>query len=130
MKKTFCDISTIKDIEKLVTSFYKQALADEHIGMFFSEAVPIQLDEHLPRIVKFWSSILLYTNEYKDNPMLKHIVLNHKMKVQKSHMEQWLSLWNGTIDTLYSGPMADLAKSRAEQIGILMLRKIRYSEQL
>ena len=129
MKKTFVDISTIADVEKLVASFYEQAIEDNHIGKFFTQAIVIQLDDHLPKIVKFWSSILLDTNDYRDNPMLKHIVLNQKMKVHESHMSQWLSLWKSTIDRLYKGPKADLAKSRAEQIGILMLRKIRSSEQ-
>ncbi len=129
MKKKLDDVATVADVERLVTFFYARAMQDEHIGLFFTEAVPLNLEEHLPKIVKFWTSILLDTNDYKDNPMLKHVALSQKMNINKSHMSRWLSLWKGSIDKLYNGPKADLAKSRAEQIGILMLRKIRESEQ-
>ncbi len=128
MKNSSEDLATIADVEKLVAAFYAQAMEDELIGLFFTKAVPLKLEEHLPKIVKFWSTILLDTNDYRDNPMLKHIALSQKMKIQESHMTRWLSLWKSTIDNLYEGPKADLAKSRSEQIGILMLRKIRMSE--
>ena len=128
LKNSLDDLATIADVEILVSAFYERAMMDEHIGLFFTEAVPLKLKEHLPKIVKFWSSILLDTNVYRDNPMLKHIALSQKMKIQESHMTRWLTLWKSTIDRLYEGPKADLAKSRSEQIGILMLRKIRMTE--
>jgi len=128
LKKRKEDINEVQHIEMLVASFYKRAMVDIDIGPFFTEAIQLSLEEHLPKITRFWSSILLDTNDYRDNPMIKHIALNDKMKISDAHMQKWLSLWKESIDHNYEGPKADLAKSRAEQIGILMLRKIRHSE--
>lgn len=125
MKKRKNDIGQVNHVEQLVGSFYEQAMEDEHIGSFFTEAIPLDLEDHLPRIIRFWTSILLDTNDYRGNPMIKHIMLHQKMSISESHMNRWLSLWKATVDKSHEGPVADLAKSRAEQIGLLMLRKIK-----
>lgn len=118
------DIAERRDIEEIVGRFYQKALADDLIKHFFLDIAAIDITTHLPVICNFWESILLGTNRYKDNAMLKHISLSKKSKLEKKHFDRWLSLWKSTIDSNYRGPLSDLAKERAHQIASLMLYKI------
>ena len=118
------DITERKDIEQVVFAFYEKALKDEVIGYFFLDVVPINLEEHLPVIVNFWTSILLGKQEYKGNPMLKHLKMAALTPMEKNHFDRWLLLWKTTINQHFTGPIADQAYQRAEQIAKLMLYKI------
>ncbi len=125
MKSTKKDISSRHHMEEIVHKFYKLAMEDKLIGGFFTEDVIPDLNLHLPVIINFWDSLLFDTNTYKGNPMIKHIVLNRRKPMQPEHFTRWLKLWHQTIDSLYIGPVAENAKERATQIGILMQHKIK-----
>lgn len=66
----------MKDIQKqhnlylLVAEFHKKILTDNTISDIFTDAVKIHLEENLPILVTFWSSVLLGTGGYlkKINP--------------------------------------------------------------
>ena len=121
-------LNSEEHISILMNSFYAQAMQDEVIGPFFNKAMNFSLEDHLPVIISFWSSLLLDTHTYRGNPMLKHIALNKKMGITSIHFDRWLELWNQTIDQLYIGTNAELAKSKAFQIATLMKFKIEKSE--
>ena len=59
--------------------------------------------------------------------MLKHIAIHKQMPLEKEHFEQWLHLWEKTIDELFSGPVAQEAKKRATLMKELMMFKIEKS---
>ena len=50
------DIATRADIERLVRTFYTQAIPDPIIGHFFTKVIQLDLDSHLPRIANFLNS--------------------------------------------------------------------------
>ena len=72
----------------------------------------------------FWETTLLQNNPYKGNPLAVHLKLNSKQALYKSHFDKWLYLFNDTIDLLYSGSNAELAKSRALSMATVMQIKI------
>jgi hemoglobin len=121
MKK---DISSRADIEKLIVDFYEKVKLDTTIGFIFTEVVPINWAHHIPVIVDFWESILLDNPVYKKNAMEVHYDLNKKVPLQKEHFESWLHLFISTVDELFEGKIAALAKTRAKSIGHLMLFKM------
>ena len=53
------DIETRAAIDALMQTFYGKAMTDEVIGRFFTEVVPLDLEQHLPVIGDFWESVLL-----------------------------------------------------------------------
>ena len=118
------DITDSSDVKLLVDTFYKQVLVDELIGHFFAKIVPIKLETHMPIMYSFWENVLFYTGEYKRNPMIKHADMNKKSPLKQDHFDRWLSLWTKTVDELFSGDKAEEAKSKADQIGKLMLFNI------
>ena len=126
MKK---DIENRKDIEFLIDTFYKKIMKDEAIGHFFNEVVQLSLETHLPILHSFWESVLFGTGDYKGNPILKHIELDQKERLEKPHFDQWQAVFYETIDEHFEGEKAQEAKNRADLMGKLMLFKIQKSRE-
>lgn len=120
------DIESRQDIETLIRLFYDQLLVDELVGFLFTEVVPLNMEEHLPKLVDFWEDQLLETNQYRGNPMMIHRQLHLKSPLKKEFFEQWLTLFNKTVDAQFAGPKANLAKERALSIATVMQIKLLY----
>jgi hemoglobin len=110
------DITTRADIEKLIIRFYEKVKTDDVIGFIFTEVVKMNWPHHIPLIVDFWETILLDNPVYKSNAMEVHYTLNRKVRLEEKHFNKWLKLFVETIDELYVGKVADLAKTRARSI--------------
>ena len=111
------DISSRKDIEVILSTFYDKLLADPSTSSIFQE---IDMDHHLPIIVDFWEMILLDGMNYKGNPFEKHRGLN----LNSQHFSTWLAHFENTINQNYHGPKADLALQRAKSIAFIFSSKL------
>lgn len=111
------DISTEADVSLLVNTFYGKVRADGLLGLIFEPIIKDNWAPHLNKMVDFWSTILLYTKKYKDDPMPKH----RKLPVEQLHFDRWLFLFNQTIDELFAGEVAENARLRAASIAKIML---------
>ncbi len=118
------DIKSRADIETLIVHFYERVQPDPVIGFIFSKVVDMDWESHIPVIVDFWETILLDNPVYKKNAMEVHYGLNKKIPLQKIHFETWLVLFNTTVDELFEGKIATLAKTRAKSIADVMLFKM------
>lgn len=118
------DLSNSADIEIVVAEFYKKAINDEIIGVYFTKIAALDLKSHIPKIVSFWEVMLLGTGDYRGNPMREHFPLNRKLPMEQKHFKQWLKLWTETIDTHFEGPHAAEAKTRGAHIANLMSFKM------
>ena len=121
MKK---DISSREDLFLLVKKFYDKLLNDETISYLFTDIAKIDLDHHLPVLVDFWDSILFQSDTYRKNAMQPHLILNQKSPLQKHHFETWLRYFNNTVDELFEGEKAFIAKERAQSIATVMQIKL------
>jgi len=110
------DIQTEDDIAALVNSFYKKVRQDELLAPVFEATIKGDWDQHLQRMCDFWSSLLLYSQKYRGDPMSKHMALN----IGRKHFSRWLQLFVGTVDDLFDGENAKEAKKRAGYIAKLM----------
>jgi len=118
------DITSRADIEQLVGTFYEQVKKDDTIGFIFTDVVKINWKHHIPLIVDFWESILLDNPVYTKNAMEVHYALNKIMPLQKVHFAKWILLFCKTVDDLFEGKKAALAKTRAKSIAGLMQFKM------
>ncbi len=119
------DITSRKDIEFIMRTFYSNAFADPLIGVFFTEIAKIKLEEHLPQIIDFWEQQVFRKGDYKKNVLQIHKDLNDKKNLQKAHYETWLSLFNTAVGTHFKGEKANLMKTRALSIATVMQLKIK-----
>src|SRR5687768_9271900 len=113
------DIENTEDLERMLTLFYEKAFEDDMIQHFFITVVPLDLDHHLPLITDFWESVLLNKMGYRKNVMEVHLDISRKSLIKPEHLERWVSLFSGTVDQLFEGPRATLAKQRAQSIATM-----------
>ena len=121
MKK---DITDREDLLKLLSKFYTRLLTDKSISYLFTDVAKIDLHHHLDILVDFWDSILFQSDTYRKNAMQPHMILHQKSPLQKHHFETWLGYFNATVDELFEGEKAALAKERALSIATVMQIKI------
>lgn len=117
MKK---DITGREDLLILVTRFYEKLLADASISYIFTDMAKIDLSHHLPVLVDFWDSILFQSDTYHKNAMQPHLDLHRQSPLQKHHFETWLRLFKESVDELFDGKIAFIAKEKATSIATVM----------
>lgn len=121
MKK---DIDDKKDIELLVNEFYNKVKIDDEIGYIFTDIVKVNWEKHLPVMYNFWENTLFYTGTYEGNPMELHKHLHHLLPLTPAHFARWNYLFTKTVDELFEGRTAELAKQKAISISTVMQIKI------
>ena len=118
------DIENRKDIEQLINTFYTKVRADELIGFIFNDVAKVDWHKHLPVMYDFWENIIFLTNKYIGNPMSVHMILSEKVPFTKEHFQRWIQLFTGTVDELFEGKKANIAKEKAASIAAIMESKI------
>lgn len=116
MTATLPDITTREDCERLVRAFYGRALTDRIIGFIFVDVAKLDLEAHVPKIASFWETILLGAQSYGGGAFRPHAAINAQVPLRAGHFERWLWLWRMTVDELFAGERAELAKSHAERV--------------
>ena len=116
MPRPLTDIESRADCERLVRAFYGRALIDPVIGWIFTDVAHLDLEAHVPRISAFWETILLGAQSYRGGAFAPHAVLHAKVGLRAGHFERWLWLWRSTVDELFAGERARVAKAHAERV--------------
>jgi hemoglobin len=114
------DITTRKDIEQLVNAFYGQVQTDDLIGPIFNGVIQDRWPVHLQKMYSFWETVLLGNHTYSGAPFMPHA----RLPLEQQHFNRWLHLFDKTLDTMFSGPVADDAKARAAKMAVMFLSKI------
>lgn len=112
------DISTQEDIITLVDEFYSAVLSDALLSPFFSR---IDFTHHKPRMVHFWSFVLLDEPGYTTNIFDKHA----HMELTKEALHRWVELFEQTARHHYSGEKTEQAILRAKTIGWTFQEKLK-----
>lgn len=121
MKK---NIEKNADIRLLIDSFYEKIKADDIIGPIFSDQTKINWNKQLPVMYQFWENTLFFTGTYQGNPMKFLIHVNQLVPLSALHFSQWINLFSSTVDELFVGKIASLAKQRAASMATFMQSKI------
>lgn len=118
------DIGSRQDIEVLIKRFYDKVVKDDSIGFIFNDIAKVNWEKHLPVMYDFWDTLLLDAGSYRKNAMEVHYTLNRIIPFEEKHFARWLLLFSQTVDELFDGPKATLAKNRARSIAELMKFKM------
>lgn len=119
---TKTDITTLEDIKLLVDSFYSKVQKDPFIGPIFNDKIGNRWPEHLEKMYRFWETILLEVHSYSGSPFPPH----KHLAIDKEHFDRWMELFVTTVDSLYSGAIADESKIRAKNMAEMFHYKINY----
>lgn len=109
------DIS-VKQIEKFVKDFYIDINKDDLLSPIFNDTAAVDWSEHIPKLIKFWNSIMLKTGEYQGNAYQKHILLSDKVYIDEKHFERWLELFEKQARLHFNDVVANDIVSKASNI--------------
>lgn len=119
MKK---DIDNLTDIKLLVDTFYSRIREDNLLKDVFNNKIEDRWPEHLEKMYTFWQTVLLDQHTYYGSPFLPHA----KLPVAMEHFEQWMILFNQTVDELFEGVKAGQAKWQGQRMAEMFHSKIEY----
>jgi hemoglobin len=118
------DIKTKDDVALLVSSFYTKVRNDNILKPFFSSIE--NWDKHLDTLTAFWESSLFLKTKYYGNPLEAHIKIDqaNENTITQEHFGIWMNLWFETIDELFEGEYATMAKNRARKMSTFLYLKL------
>jgi hemoglobin len=116
MSQQLSDIRDRADCERLVRAFYGRVMKDPIIGFIFVDVARLDLEAHVPRITAFWETILLGAQSYAGGAFAPHVALHERVRLRRGHFERWVWLWGESVDALFAGDRAQLAKSHATRV--------------
>lgn len=100
------DIETRQDCRELVERFYDRVRRDPLLGPIFSARLDGRWPEHLAKMERFWTTVLLAEPLYAGRPLEAHLDL----AIGAEHFQRWLALWTATLDERFRGPRVEHAK--------------------
>ncbi len=112
------------DVEVLVRAFYTRAFADPLLGPIFRDVAQMDLEAHLPVMCDFWETVLFRAGLYRRNALQVHADLHAVFPLSSAHFGRWLALWTATVDDLFGGEKAELAKIQAARIAYSISRRL------
>lgn len=114
-----------QDISVLVRTFYAKIREDAVLGPIFIANIT-DWESHLELLTDFWETQLFLKRTYHGNPVTAHQEVDDKMNhtITSEHFGLWLNLWFETIDELYTGDVAWIAKNRAQKMSTMLFMKM------
>ncbi|MFN4885760.1 MAG: group III truncated hemoglobin [Bacteroidota bacterium] len=107
------DIVSKEDVVILVNAFYERVLQDDVLGPFFKH---VNFEKHKPKMIHFWSFVLLDEPGYTTNITEVHQHLHANMQAYM----HWNDLFSETVNAHFTGPNAEAAKLRAHTLAWTM----------
>ncbi len=119
------DIKDREDVSLLVRTFYTDVRAHDLLGPIFNRIIA-DWEQHLELLTDFWESQLFLKRKYTGNPVAAHQEVDDKVNqtITPEHFGLWLNLWYQTIDSLFEGEVAWIAKNRAQKMSTMLYMKI------
>jgi hemoglobin len=107
------------DIRRFVVHFYTAVRADPELAPIFEERLADRWDEHLDRMVDFWSSVLLASGRYRGNPLEVHRAIP---RLESRHYDRWLALFETSVGEVVDEWLARDVVGRARRMRVVLDR--------
>jgi len=119
------DISSREDIIFLVNTFYTKVRDNDLLGPIFNTMIK-DWETHLELLTDFWETNLFFVKKYTGNPLEKHAEVDkyYNYSINELHFGTWINIWHQTIDDMFKGEIAQLAKNRARNMSTFMNMEI------
>jgi hemoglobin len=118
------DIETRDDIARLVSAFYRDAFDDPIIGYIFTDVTHMNLEAHLPIMCDFWEKVLFQRGIYGRDAFTIHKHIHQLEPLTRQHFQAWEDLWHDTVDDLFAGEKANLAKLHGSRMAGSIQRRL------
>jgi hemoglobin len=123
-RQAVVDLAGRGDVEALLRRFYSRVLVDGVLAETFTVLRIGGLDSHIPVMCDFWETVLFRAGLYRGSALDAHRQVHQRNSLGSRHFVRWLTTWNDTVDEMYSGPVAERAKTQAARIAWAMHRRL------
>ena len=103
-----------EDLHELLVAFYETVAGDALLAPYFAV---VDMREHMPRIVNFWSTLLFHTGRYSGNAFAPHLQMPG---LTADHFARWVATLEATVDARFAGPVATMMKELGHRIAYSM----------
>jgi hemoglobin len=103
-----------EDLHELLVSFYERVAEEPLLAPYFAV---VDMAEHMPRIVAFWSTMVFHTGRYSGNAFQPHARMPG---LTAEHFARWLAVLEATVDARAAGPAAERMKDLAHRVAYSM----------
>ena len=110
------DVATGNDVGVLVYRFYRRAIPDPLLGPVF-ERFGVDWSRHLPKLVAYWEHVLLDRPGIATNTVGVHGGVQNVAPFGPAHIAGGSNCGKRPSTICTSVPVAELAKTRARQVG-------------
>lgn len=118
------DLDSRTAVHDLVVEFYREIVFDEVLDPVFSEVAEVDWGSHIPKLVDYWCQILLRSGDYAGPIIAAHREVHAMQPIRAEHCDRWYALWVRSVDSRWSGPVADHAKAHAASVMSAMAKRI------
>jgi len=110
------DLDCLTEIAEMVRRFYADVAQDHLLGPMFNDVAKVDWSDHLDKLTDYWGRALLGTPGYQGNPYRAHTLIHQQCPFTAEHFEQWLGLFNETLDLGWVGPLTEKARQVAAKV--------------
>ena len=118
------DLDTRADIHDLVVHFYREIAFDDLLAPIFTEAAEVDWAVHIPRLIDYWSQVLLGDPGYDGAILAAHRYVHDLEALTVELFDRWYRLFVASVDGRWAGTQADAAKEHAARTAALLARRI------
>lgn len=104
-------------IRDVVHAFYGRVRDDPVLGPVFAERLDGRWPDHLERMCRFWSSVLMGTRSFRGDPMGAHVALPG---IDPAHFDRWMGLFHLTVHDRLPGHLAADMHGRAARMRVAL----------
>ena len=124
------DIKNRDDIELLVRSFYGKIRKDPMLGHIFNSIID-DWEDHFILLTDFWETQLFLKRKYNGNPVAVHQQVDEIMEhsIGPEHFGQWINIWFATLEELFEGETAWIARNRAQKMSTMLYLQMYQNRQ-
>ncbi|KKL83262.1 hypothetical protein LCGC14_1976530 [marine sediment metagenome] len=119
------ELKNREDVSLLIHTFYGKIRKHDILGPIFNKIIT-DWESHLELLTDFWETQLFLKRKYFGNPVTAHLEVDEKTghSITSEHFGLWLNEWFATIDELFEGETAWIAKNRAQKMSTMLFMQI------
>ena len=103
-----------EDLHGLLVTFYERVAEEPLLAPYFAV---VDMAEHMPRIVDFWSTMVFNTGRYSGSAFQPHARMPG---LTAEHFARWLAVLEATVGARAAGPAAERMKDLAHRVAYSM----------
>lgn len=118
------DLDSRGEIHDLVVGFYREVAFDDLLGPIFCDVAKVDWSSHVPKLVDYWSRVLLGQRGYDGFILTPHQRIHGLQPFRPELFDRWYLLFVEAVDDRWRGPIAERAKIHAARMSRILAGRL------